>query len=190
LRGTSVKETAALFILGTSKRDSDLAARRFMEVRKMKNGRQNIAMDFFVDEFSFSAFRKVEKDGVETLESMELKTLTVRWDGELHPTDEKADSDAPTPQQHKMLTALKEVMRTKGTNSPIGRVVASKDWEEKCLADKICPSRAVFKNQKSSMKGKFIGVSESGDSVCLWRDSGVTVSGYGVTVTNPRLSLR
>lgn len=165
LRGTSVKETAALFILGTSKRDSDLAARRFMEVRKMKNGRQNIAMDFFMDEFSFTAFRKVERGGIETLEPMDVKTLAVRWDGELHPSDERVDSDGPTPQQHQMLTALKELMRTKGAESPNGRVVASKDWEDRCIADKACPSKGVFKTQKSAMKTKFIGVSESGDSV-------------------------
>jgi hypothetical protein len=163
LRGTSVKETAALFILGTSKRDSDLAARRYMEVRKMKNGRQNIAMDFFMDQFSFTAFRKVEKDGIETLEQMKVDTLTVRWDGNIHPTEEKADSDAPTPQQAKMLAALKELIQSGASED--GKIVASKDWEEKCLADKICASRAVFKNQKSAMKGKFIGVSESGDSV-------------------------
>jgi hypothetical protein len=162
LRGTSVKETAALFILGTSKRDSDLAARRFMEVRKMKNGRQNIAMDFFMDEFSFTALRKVERDGAETLEQMDVKTLTVRWDGEIHPTDEKADSDGPSPQQAKMLTALKELTRTKSED---GKIVASKDWEDKCLADKLCPSKGGFKTQKSAMRGKFIGVSESGDSV-------------------------
>ncbi len=165
LRGTSVKETAALFILGTSKRDSDLAARRFMEVRKMKNGHQNIAMDFFMDEHRFFATRKVEKDGTVTFEEMDVKTLAIRWDGEIHPTDEKTDCDEPTPQQHKMLSALKELMRTKSTDSSNGKVVASKDWEEKCLADKICPSKAAFRNQKSVMRGKFIGVSESGDSV-------------------------
>jgi AAA domain/Bifunctional DNA primase/polymerase, N-terminal len=167
LRGTSVKETAALFILGTSKRDSDLAARRFLEIRKMKNGRQNIAMDFFMDEFSFTALRKVEKDGVETLEPMDVKTLAVRWDGELHPTEERRDSDAPTPQQHQMLIALKDLLRTKGAESQNGLVVTSKDWEEKCIADKICLSKGAFKNQKSAMKGKFIGVSESGDSVWI-----------------------
>jgi hypothetical protein len=162
LRGTSVKETAALFILGTSPRDKDLAARRFIEVRKMKNGRQNIAVDFFMDEFSFSAFRKVERDGIDHLEQMDVKTLAVRWDGELHPTNENAPDDGPTPQQHKILTALKELARTKSDD---GKIVASKDLEEKCLKDKICASKAVFKNQKSAMRGKFIGVSESGDSV-------------------------
>ena len=118
LRGTSVKETAALFILGTSKRDSDLAARRFMEVRKMKNGRQNIAMDFFMEEYSFTAFRKVEKNGVEKLEQVKVDTLTVRWDGDIHPTSETVADDGPTPQQHKMLTALKDLMRTKGVDDP------------------------------------------------------------------------
>jgi hypothetical protein len=162
LRGTSVKETAALFILGTSPRDKELAARRFMEVRKMKNGRQNIAMDFFMDEHPFTAFRKIERDGVETLEEMDIKTLAVRWDGELHPTEQKADNDGPTSQQQQMLAALKELTRTKSED---GKIVASKDWEEKCLADKICASRAVFRNQKSAMKGKFIGGSESGHSV-------------------------
>src|SRR5262249_39164926 len=84
LRGTVVKETAALFILGTSPRDKNVAARRFLEIRKMKNGLQNVAMDFFMDDHSFTAFRKVEKDGVETLEQMDVKTLAIRWDGELH----------------------------------------------------------------------------------------------------------
>ena len=149
LRGTSVKETAALFILGTSKRDSDLAARRFMEVRKMKNGRQNIAMDFFMEEYSFTAFRKVEKDGVEKLEQVKVDTLTVRWDGDIHPTSETVADDGPTPQQHKMLTALKDLMRTRGVDAPIGKVVTSKDWEDKCLALNICPSGASSRSRRA-----------------------------------------
>jgi hypothetical protein len=169
LRGTSVKETAALFILGTSPRDKDLAARRFMEVRKMKNGRQNIAMDFFMDEFSFTAFRKVEKDGVETLEKMDVKTLAVRWDGELHPTEQKPDEGEVTPAQHKMLTALKELLPTHGVDCaecPMGRqAVTVEEWRDKCLADKICASADVFRKQKNQLKDKRIGVSKSGDLV-------------------------
>src|SRR5262249_8717022 len=117
----------------------NLAARRFMEVRKMKNGRQNIAMDFFMDEFSFTAFRKVEKDGVETLEQMDVKTLTVRWDGEIHPTEQKHEEDEIPPAQHKMLVAMKDLMQTKGVEHPEapGRAIASSDWEGKCLKDRI-----------------------------------------------------
>jgi hypothetical protein len=168
LRGTSVKETAALFILGTSKRDSDLAARRFMEVRKMKNGRQNIAMDFFMDEFSFTALRKVEKGGVESLEPMDVKTLAVRWDGELHPTEEKRSEDEVTPAQQKMLTALKELMQTCAVEfpeAPTREAITTKDWEAKCLTDNICASRGTFRTQKMQLKDKRIGVSASGELV-------------------------
>jgi hypothetical protein len=140
-----------------------------MEVRKMKNGRQNIAMDFFMEEYSFTAFRKVEKDGVETLEQMKVDTLTVRWDGELHPTEEKRNEDDVSPAQHKMLTALKELVSVHGVDCaecPRGqRGVPSKSWEDKCIADKICASVNVFRKQKSSLKDQRIGVSASGDLV-------------------------
>jgi len=169
LRGTSVKETAALFILGTSKRDADVAARRFLEIRKMKNGRQNIAMDFFMDDFAFSTFRKVTKNGVETLESMDVKTLAVRWDGELHPTEQKRDEDEITPAQQKMLTALKDLVPTHGVDCaecPMGqRAVPSEVWRDKCVADKICASAEVFRKQRAQLKDSHIGVSKSGELV-------------------------
>jgi hypothetical protein len=169
LRGTVVKETAALFILGTSPRDKNVAARRFLEIRKMKNGMQNVAMDFFMDDHSFTAFRKIEKDGVETLEQMDVKTLAIRWDGELHPTDQKQDDeDEITPAQHKMLIAMKDLMRTKGVKcpeAPADEALASGVWEKKCLDDKICASRDVFRKQKVQLKDKRIGVSQSGDLV-------------------------
>jgi hypothetical protein len=170
LRGTSVKETAALFILGTSKRDSNLAARRFMEVRKMKNGRQGIAMDFFMDEFSFSAFRKVEKDGVETLEQMEIKTLTVRWDGGIHPTDEKGATDDITPAQHKMLTTLQQLMRTNAVacpQAPGKEAVTTRDWCAKCVANGVCGSEKAFNVQMRNLL-KATRVGSSGDGGLVW----------------------
>jgi len=133
----------------------------------MKNGRQNIAMDFFMDEFSFTAFRKVEKDGVETLEQMDVKTLTVRWDGEIHPTEQKHEEDEITPAQHKMLVAMKDLMQTKGVEHPEvpGRAIASSDWEGKCLKDRICASKEAFRVQKWKLTDKRIGVSASGNMV-------------------------
>jgi hypothetical protein len=170
LRGTSVKETAALFILGTSPRDKDLAARRFLEIRKMKNGLQNVAMDFFVDAYSFTAFRKVEKYGAETLEPMDVKTLAIRWDGELHPTDEKrGDDDEITPAQHKILSVMKDLLPIHGVDcaeSPMGQQALPADMlGKKCVEDKICASVNTFYKQKAALKGKRIGVSKSGDLV-------------------------
>jgi len=95
----------------------------------MKNGRQNIAMDFFMDDFAFSTFRKVTKNGVETLESMDVKTLAVRWDGELHLTEQKR------------------------AECPMGqRAVPSEVWRDKCVADKICASAEVFRKQRAQLK--------------------------------------
>jgi len=162
LRGSSSKETNPIFILGMSARLNDVYAPRYLEVRKQKNGRQGVCVDFRMEDYRITVPR-AGMDG--EVEETVVDTLVIKWEGELRSVDQpRAADDDPTPAQHKMLTALRELMRTKSLD---GKVVASKDWQDKCLADKICASASAFKFQKSAMKGKFIGVSESGDSVWI-----------------------
>src|SRR5262249_21956801 len=86
LRGTSVKEKNPLFILKTSEQQKEAHGRRYLEVRKMRNGRSGIAADFWMEDEEVTFQQHVRgEDACVTIEMTTVKTLHVRWDNELRP---------------------------------------------------------------------------------------------------------
>jgi hypothetical protein len=78
LRGTSVKETSALFILNTSDQQKETHARRYLEIRKMRNGPSGIAVDFWMEDEEVSVQQLVKTEaGVTAAETTMIRTLRV-----------------------------------------------------------------------------------------------------------------
>jgi len=87
LRGTSTKETNPLFILNTSEQQKDTFAKRYLEVRKMRNGMTNVAIDFWMEDAMVSTQQIVkDENGVITVEQVTVKTLAIRWGDKLRAT--------------------------------------------------------------------------------------------------------
>jgi hypothetical protein len=160
LRGSSVKETAAMFILGTSPKVKDLGARRHLEIRKMRNGLMGVAMDFFMDEHPFTATQRVEDGDVETLVTVERSTLTIRWDGNLHPVN--GDDEAkpkPKTQSEQCMDELRKLMadtitRVASGEAPGGYAVRSALWQAAVAEAEISANRFYQVKSKLLVDGR------------------------------------
>jgi len=85
LRGTSAKETNPLVILSTGETKEDVYCDRTLTVRKMRNGRSGMCVDFKMQDFETRMDQIIEgADGMQTgLEPITVKTLVIKWDDEL-----------------------------------------------------------------------------------------------------------
>ena len=92
LRGTSVKETNPLFVLGTGETKKDVHARRELEVRKMRNGPSGLAVPFWAEQREVTIKQEVMQDnGVVAITDLTEKTLTIRWGDEMLPVEARRD---------------------------------------------------------------------------------------------------
>jgi AAA domain len=147
LRGTSVKETSALFILNTSDQQKETHARRYLEIRKMRNGPSGIAVDFWMEDEEVSVQQLVKTEtGVTTTETTMVKTLRVRWGEELRAASaaSKRSKDeiggvAGTALKHlnRMITENGTVL-PEGCGAPRGlRGVLLEAWRQELITQRI-----------------------------------------------------
>ena len=171
LRGSSVKETAAMFILGTSPKVKDLGARRHLEIRKMRNGLMGVAMDFFMDEHPFTTTQRVEDGDVEALVTVERSTLTIRWDGDLHPVN--GDDEAkpkPKTQSEQCMDELRKLMadaitRVASGEAPGGYAVRSALWQATMAEAGISANRFYQVKSKLLADGR---IGENTEERTVW----------------------
>jgi hypothetical protein len=147
LRGTSVKETSALFILNTSDQQKETHAKRYLEIRKMRNGRAGIGVDFWMEDEEVSVQQLSKNEaGVITTETIVEKTLRVRWGGELRSVStlakrakEEVGGVAGAALKH--LTRLISeggVVVPDGCGAPRGlRGVLQETWRHELIAQKV-----------------------------------------------------
>ena len=155
LKGTVAKETNALFILGTSPRDNDGDC--YLEIRKMKNGQQGIAVDFTMEKYTVEAQQMVQgDDNVISFVEGQHDTLVVRWDDAPHPARESAKGEpkAKTQGEHCMDELRKllsdPVVRVASGDAVGGYAVRTADW--KSAAEGIGVSAARFYQIKSKLR--------------------------------------
>jgi AAA domain-containing protein len=91
LRGTSAKETNPLVILSTGETKEDVYCDRTLTVRKMRNGRSGMCVDFRMEDFNVTLDQIVENaDGAPTgTEPITVKTLVIKWSEELRPVGQE-----------------------------------------------------------------------------------------------------
>ena len=64
-----------------------MTAKRYLEVRKMRNGMTNVAIDFWMEDAMVSTQQIVkDENGVITVEQVTVKTLAIRWGDKLRAT--------------------------------------------------------------------------------------------------------
>jgi hypothetical protein len=141
LRGTSTKETNAHYILGTSERDKNVFAPRYLEVRKQRNGVSGVCVDFRMEEYSISMGQQTDDGGVE---DVDVSTLVIRWEGGLRSVDDDDASEGPkkkgpekTPTERALdkLRELMDVPELKTVcNAPGGYDVKTDQWYVACDA--------------------------------------------------------
>jgi hypothetical protein len=115
LRGTSAKETNAMFILGTGERQRDVYARRELDVRKMRNGPSGFAIAFWMEDREVTIQQQTPAGLVAPVTT---KTLTIRWGDELRPTGMSEDDDPASKQQRRALAVLVEMIAKNGVPLP------------------------------------------------------------------------
>ena len=141
LRGTSTKETNAHYILGTSERDKNVFAPRYLEVRKQRNGVSGVCVDFRMEEYSIAMRQRTGDGGVE---DVNVSTLVIRWEGGLRPVEDdaaeggKQKSKPEKSQAQKALDKLRELMDVPELktvcNAPGGYGVKTDHWYAACDA--------------------------------------------------------
>jgi AAA domain len=147
LRGTSAKETNPLFILNTSEQQKDVFAQRYLEIRKMRNGPQGMAIDFKMEKCDALVDQIIrdKETGTTSVATTTVATLQVLWSDELRPvefqTREKATTtgDGLTPKSRRALKILNELVDDIGLTIPPScgappgsRGVTAKVWAD-CL---------------------------------------------------------
>jgi hypothetical protein len=126
LRGTSAKETNPLFILNTSEQQKDVLAQRYLEIRKMRNGPQGMAIDFKMEKCDALVDQIIrdKETGTTSVATTTVATLQILWSDELRPvefqTREKAATtkDGLTPRSRRALKILKELVDDIGLTIP------------------------------------------------------------------------
>jgi hypothetical protein len=122
LRGSSVKETSPLYILGLSAKKKDYKAQRLFWVRKMKNGRDGVGAHFHMEDCSVEVVRCVTDS--DTTEVVTVQTLVVKWDDDLQQIEDTDDTSSDNRATRK---PKKETLRDK-----CYRVLARLDRDESC----------------------------------------------------------
>jgi hypothetical protein len=108
LRGTSVKETSALFILNTGETKRDVYSERQLEVRKMRNGRSGFGVSFWMEDTEVTIQQIVQAEKGAEIVAHTGKTLTVRWASEQHCADKPGPAQELPPQLSLALSVLVE----------------------------------------------------------------------------------
>jgi hypothetical protein len=150
LRGTSAKETNPLFILNTSEQQKDTFAKRYLEIRKMRNGQTGLVVDFWMEEIEVQV-RQVERaDTGAAVEEVAVKTLNIRWDEELRPaaasTPKKEKKEKRGLPSERALKTLGVMIVEAGIDLPAGcgatsglRGIALEDWRRELRRENTLP---------------------------------------------------
>jgi AAA domain len=147
LRGTSAKETNPLFILNTSEQQKDVFAKRYLEIRKMRNGQQGIAIDFWMERETVETQQETrdEETGEILLKTIKIDTLAIKWGAGLHPVaagDKKGDKvKSPTERAlATLVTMIKEggVVLPRACEAPEGlRGILLETWRLRLGDEKV-----------------------------------------------------
>src|SRR5262249_3436930 len=147
LRGTSVKETSALFILNTSDQQKETHARRYLEIRKMRNGQSGVGIEFSMEDEEVSIQQLVKTEGgVTTAETTVVKTLRVQWGERLRAVSalSKKNKDEVGGVAGVALKHLNRIISETGTVLPEGcdaprglRGVLLETWRQELIAQQV-----------------------------------------------------
>jgi hypothetical protein len=176
LRGSSSKETNALYILGTSEREKDVFAYRYLEVRKQRNGVSGVCVDFRMEEYSIAMRQQTNDGGVE---DVDVSTLVIRWEGGLRPVGD-ASEGAERPEEKSMAQkALDELRKLTGVpelrvahgEAPSGYAVPTEQWfdavqDAGILANNKDP-KMKFRKLRKELRGAGM-IAEDNDAGASW----------------------
>jgi hypothetical protein len=156
MRGSSVKEANAHFVLNTSARSKDVFAPRYLEIRKQRNGISGVCVDFRAEEY-FVTMQQHNADG--EVVDVEVSTLVLNWEGSLHPVEDEAGAadDKPKTQSEQCMDELRKglgdsIIRVASGDAPGGYGLRTVDWQT--AAESIGIDARRFSQIKSRLKAE------------------------------------
>jgi hypothetical protein len=123
LIGSIARESLAYFVLTPGdKLGADLSKPRQLVVRKMRDGMNNICVDYRVHVWDTKAKQVVDGESFEiSLEDQARRTLVIEWGKEIRRWNESEDDaggDALTPNQRVVLNKVNELLNSEGIEPP------------------------------------------------------------------------
>jgi hypothetical protein len=123
LIGSIARESLAYFVLTPGdKLGGDLSKSRQLVVRKMRDGMNNICVDYRLHVWDTKTKQVVSGDSFDIrLEDQAYRTLVIEWGKEVRrwsETDDDGDSGSLTPNQRAVLNKINELLNSEGIEPP------------------------------------------------------------------------
>jgi AAA domain len=123
LIGSIARESLAYFVLTPGdKLGGDLSKPRQLVIRKMRDGMNNICVDYRLHVWDTKAKQIVDADSFDIpLEDQARRTLVIEWGKEVRrwsDSEEGGDSDSLTPNQRLVLNKINELLNSDGVEPP------------------------------------------------------------------------
>jgi hypothetical protein len=159
LVGTGAKEQNAHFILGAGETLKDITKPRQLVVRKMKDGEQNIYVEFALKKIVVGIPEQViQEDGTTTIEPRDHDTLVIKWEKDIRVVGRDTPKSAGdlTDWEQSTLTKLIELINDRGRELPAGfdvpglRGVGLDDWHARLVDAKLLKTDGGYEGRMFS----------------------------------------